>query len=302
MVLRVGLDCAGLDSPIQALKKLKIPFKHVWSADIDPNCIKQIKANFKPQILFGDPDGPFKNGDITQRDNSKLPDIDLYISGFPCQSFSSMGKRMGLKDTRGNVFFSCIDVIKKKKPQMVVLENVRGLLSNDKGRTWEIIWGEILKLQKLGYSVDWKVLNTKDYGLPQNRPRVYILGKKKGSIKWPAKSTMKDLKLFIDHSDKKYHKTTKPIEKYVSKHTDHVFLTLEFYNDTKNTKSHYVNCILKGSSIWCVRYHRWANCNELASLQGIKKFNNVVSSTQFKGQIGNSMSVNVLEKLFKCNL
>tara|TARA_Y100000389_G_scaffold19370_1_gene16788 strand:+ start:2717 stop:3622 length:906 start_codon:yes stop_codon:yes gene_type:complete len=301
MVLRVGLDCSGLDAPIQALKKLKIPFKHMWSADIDPNCIKQIKANFKPQILFGDPDGPFKNGDITQRDNSKLPDIDLYCCGFPCQPFSNVGKRLGLKDARGNVFFSCIDVIKKKKPKMFVLENVKGLLSNDKGRTWEIIWGEILKLQKLGYSVDWKVLNTKDYGLPQSRSRVYIIGKRNKSIIWPQKCKMRDIKTFVDYSDKKRFNTTEKLQRYIAKFPKSTFLNMEYHNYDVKQNSNYTHCIAKNTMLWNCYMKRWANTNELSKLQGIK-INNVVSKTQFKYQIGNSMSVDVLVKLLKCNV
>jgi len=301
MVLRIGTDCAGLESPIQALKKLKIPFKHAWSADIDPNCIKQIKANFKPQILFGDPDGPFKNGDITQRDNSKLPDIDLYCCGFPCQPFSRMGKRMGLNDTRGNVFFSCIDVIKKKKPKMFVLENVKGLLSNDKGRTWEIIWGEILKLQKLGYSVDWKVLNTKDYGLPQSRSRVYIIGKRNKSIIWPQKCKMRDIKTFVDYSDKTLTKVSKKQEQYLKKFPKNTFVNLEYINWDVGQNTRYIHCLMTGSNLWCVPLHRHANVKELCSLQGLN-FKNVVGIDRFKKQVGNSMSINVLEKLFQSNL
>lgn len=87
-----GTGASGIEAPIQALKKLKISFKHVWSADIDPKCIKQIKANFKPQRLYADPSGPYKDGDITRRDNSKLPDIDLYVAGFPC-NICHPGKR-----------------------------------------------------------------------------------------------------------------------------------------------------------------------------------------------------------------
>ena len=301
MVLRVGTDCSGLESPIQALKKLKIPFKHIWSADIDPNCIKNIKANFKPQLLFGYPDGPLKNGDITKRDNSKLPDIDLYVCGFPCQSFSSSGKRLGFKDPRGTVFFACLDVIKKKQPKMFVLENVRGLLSNDNGKTWEVVWGEITKLKKLGYNVDWKVLNTKDYGIPQNRPRVYIIGKKTKSIAWPNKCKMKDVKTFVDNSDRSAHPTTQRLQTYINKHHQNTFI--EFSNCSwghKQNKSH-APCVVRQSMMWCIPMKRYANTNELSRLQGIK-IKNVVDDKQYKMQIGNSMSVNVLEKLFKCNL
>tara|TARA_R110002153_G_scaffold8694_6_gene36937 strand:+ start:1362 stop:2279 length:918 start_codon:yes stop_codon:yes gene_type:complete len=301
MVLRVGTDCSGIECPIQALQNINIPFEHVWSSETDRWCIKNILANFNPKHLFGD---------VTQRDNSQLPGIDLYVAGFPCQPFSSCGKRKGFNDSRGHVFFACLDVIQRKQPKMFVLENVKGILTNDKGKTWEVVWGEIQKLEQYGYTVDWKILNTRDYGIPQNRPRIYIIGLKgkiisgawlPRDIKWPNKCTMKSIKTFVDYSDKNRSNTSTKIETYISMHQNSTFLNMDFYGETKNTKTDYVNCIMKSNKIWCVPLHRWATTNELASLQGIH-ITNTVSKTQFKYQIGNAMSVNVLEKLMECNI
>jgi DNA (cytosine-5)-methyltransferase 1 len=130
--LRVGTDCSGIEAPIHALEQLGIPHRHIWSSDIDKYCIKSIKANYCPERIYGDPDGSYSDGDIRNRDNNTLPDIDLYVCGFPCQPFSMAGQRKGLQDRRGNVFWSCIDVIKKKKPKYFILENVKGLLWHDK--------------------------------------------------------------------------------------------------------------------------------------------------------------------------
>lgn len=96
-ILRVGTDCSGIEAPIQALMQMNIPFKHVFSSDIDKYCIQSIKANYNPEIIFGDKDGSFKEGDITKRDINNVPDIDLYVCGFPCQPFSITGEKKVLQ-------------------------------------------------------------------------------------------------------------------------------------------------------------------------------------------------------------
>lgn len=112
-------------------------------------------------------------GDITKLDAAILPDFDLFMGGFPCQSFSIAGKRRGFSDTRGTLFFEVARILRDKKPKYFLLENVKGLLSHDGGRTFSTI---IEVLQEIGYGVSWKVLNTKDFGIPQNRERVFIFG------------------------------------------------------------------------------------------------------------------------------
>lgn len=112
-------------------------------------------------------------GDITAIDTSGLPEFDLLVGGFPCQSFSIAGKRGGFADTRGTLFFDVARIIRDKRPQHFVLENVKGLLSHDSGRTLQTIIGV---LTELGYCVEWQLLNTRDFGLPQNRERIYLVG------------------------------------------------------------------------------------------------------------------------------
>ena len=112
-------------------------------------------------------------GDITAIDPAELPDFDLLAGGFPCQSFSIAGKRRGFDDTRGTLFFDVARILRYKKPKYLLLENVKGLLSHDGGSTFSTI---IETLQEIGYGVSWKVLNTKDFGIPQNRERVFIFG------------------------------------------------------------------------------------------------------------------------------
>ena len=311
-MLRVGTDCSGIEAPIQALLQLKIPFKHCFSSDIDKYAIQSIKANYKPEIIFGDSDGKYPDGDITKRKISTVPHIDLYVCGFPCQTFSSAGKREGFKDIRGQVFWSCLDVIKRKKPTYFILENVKGLLFHNKeapkdkyGKTFKVIWAEIEKLKRFGYYVDWKVLNTRHYGIPQNRERVFFVGTKRGEFSWPKPIKMKKLEKYVDWKDTEKRKIPncaieliKNMKKDMKKK---IFIDLGFRKNKFVNADLYIGAITANCvKNWCIPLQRHANMKELLSLQGFpKNFKQEVSNTQMKKQIGNSMSVNVLKEIIK---
>lgn len=117
-------------------------------------------------------------GDITKINAEELPDFDLLVGGFPCQAFSIAGKRGGFEDTRGTLFFDLARILRTKKPRLFVFENVKGLLSHDKGNTFKTI---ISTLDELGYDTQWQVLNSKNFGVPQNRERVFIVGHLRGT-------------------------------------------------------------------------------------------------------------------------
>jgi DNA (cytosine-5)-methyltransferase 1 len=136
----------------------------VGYSEIDKYAIKVYERNFN---------GHKNYGDATKINPEELPDFDLLVGGFPCQAFSIAGKRRGFDDTRGTLFFDIARILAEKKPKHLVLENVKGLLSHDQGRTFQTILGV---LSDLGYSVEWQVLNSKDFGVPQNRERVIIVG------------------------------------------------------------------------------------------------------------------------------
>ena len=112
-------------------------------------------------------------GDITRIRTKDLPNFDLLVGGFPCQAFSIAGKRKGFDDTRGTLFFDLARILADKRPRNFVFENVKGLLSHDSGKTFQTILGV---LSDLGYRVEWQVLNSKNFGVPQNRERVFIVG------------------------------------------------------------------------------------------------------------------------------
>ena len=117
-------------------------------------------------------------GNVSEINWSDTENFDLLVGGFPCQAFSIAGKRQGFCDTRGTLFFEIARCLKEKHPRLLLLENVKGLLSHDKGRTF----GTILNtLDELGYDLQWQVLNSKNFGVPQNRERVFIVGHLRGT-------------------------------------------------------------------------------------------------------------------------
>lgn len=112
-------------------------------------------------------------GDARHINPDELPEFDLLCGGFPCQSFSIAGQRLGFEDTRGTLFFEIARIAKVRRPHILFLENVKGLLSHDNGRTFATI---LATLDELGYNAEWEVLNSKHFGVPQNRERVFIIG------------------------------------------------------------------------------------------------------------------------------
>ena len=125
--------------------------------------------------------------DATKISCEELPDFDMLTAGFPCQSFSSAGKRLGFEESRGTLFYEIVRIAKQKRPGLLLLENVRGLLSHDKGKTFAVI---LAALDELGYDAQWQVLNSK-YFVPQNRERIFIVGYPRGEPRpkvFPVKS------------------------------------------------------------------------------------------------------------------
>lgn len=135
----------------------------VFSADIDKHACSMYETNFG--------DNPYC--DISLLNPKQLPDFDVLCAGFPCQPFSNAGKQQGFQDTRGTLFFDICNIVEHKQPSVLFLENVKNLLQHDKGNTFKIIQN---KLIELGYNISWKVLSAKEFGIPQHRERIVIIG------------------------------------------------------------------------------------------------------------------------------
>ena len=160
-----------------ACKNLKYDYECVFTSEIKKNAIEVYKDNFDDKNLYGD---------ITKINEEDIPKFDVLLAGFPCQAFSTAGVRKGFLDTRGTLFFDIERILKFHSPKAFILENVEGLVKHDLqsrndqiGKTLQTI---LFNLRKLGYKVNWQVLNSLDFGLAQNRKRIFIVGTKKNLI------------------------------------------------------------------------------------------------------------------------
>ncbi len=220
-------------------------------------------------------------GDINSIKNIKkeIPDFDILTGGFPCQPFSNAGHRKGFDDTRGTLFFNIAEILRVKKPKAFFIENVRGLLNHDNGKTFEVIKNTIEK--DLGYSFYYQIVKASDYGLPQLRPRLYMVGFKNKKIKFkfpeiiPLKKTMSDV--------------------WGGKCSREVGFTLRCggrgstIDDRRNWDSYMVNGKVKRLSP-----------KEGKRMQGFPdNFEFPVSETQAMKQLGNSVAVDAIQAVAK---
>ncbi|MBQ6907072.1 MAG: DNA (cytosine-5-)-methyltransferase, partial [Clostridia bacterium] len=152
------------------------------------------------RIFFGEKEKNY--GDLMKIDAKKLPDFDILICGFPCQTFSIVGKREGFSDSRGQIIYGLIKILKEKNIPYFILENVKGLVNHNNGETLKTI---IKALDDAGYNVDYRVLNSEDYGVPQLRERIYFVGIKKdiskGAFNWPKPTDKPNIKDYLIDTD-----------------------------------------------------------------------------------------------------
>lgn len=223
-LLKVFTGYSGVGSPEQALKNLKLKHRVIGTVEYDKYARTTYLANHTTERMEHD------MGDV---DFSTFEQSDLAIFGFPCQSFSIAGKRKGFDDVRGTQFFNVAEFIKVNQPEAFILENVKGLLSHDGGRTMQTIvdvlsnGGGTVNGQMsldmfedgLGYHIYYKVLNTKEHGIPQNRERIFIVGfKEPRDYRFPKEETLElRLKDVLETEvDEKYYLSDNNIEKLIA--------------------------------------------------------------------------------------
>ena len=238
-------------------------------------------------------------GDITSIIAKDLPDFDLLVGGFPCQSFSIAGKRGGFNDTRGTMFFELARILRAKQPRLFVFENVKGLLSHDGGRTFATI---IQTLDELGYDCQWQVLNSKNHGVPQNRERVFIIGHLRGTSRPEVFPFGESDGNPIQGSSKRENSATIDTKggtnargTFIKRLNDPKMARNRVYGDTgiSPTLQTGTDRVVNGEKI------RRLTPTECERLQGFPVgWTDGVSDTQRYKTLGNAVTVNVIEDIF----
>ena len=281
----------GIRRPYQ-----KLGGKCVFSSEIDKFAIRTYEANW----------GETPSGDITKIEAKDIPSFDILLAGFPCQAFSIAGKRKGFADTRGTMFFEVERILEYHKPKCFMLENVKGLTNHDKGNTFKIML-DILE-NKLKYKVYYKVLNAKDYGVPQNRERIIIVGFKNHNVKFefpePSGKKVKVGDILEKKVDEKYTISDKIWASHQRRKEQHKAKGNGFGYSLFNKESLYTSTISAryykdGSEILIEqrgKNPRKLTPREAARLQGFPDdFKLVVSDMQLYKQFGNSVPTKMIE-------
>ena len=280
-----------------AARKRSVATECVFSCDIDAACQKAYQKNFK--------DSPF--GDITRVPAEDVPDHDLLLAGFPCQPFSIIGHKKGFEDTRGTLFFEIARIIAAKRPKAFVLENVKLLTGHDGGQTFRKI---LSVLNDLGYQTEHRVLNALDFGLPQKRERVWIVGFSEGhDFSWPAGSVpMTPLSKILEKNvPKKYYASDHIRDKRWSVMSPGRTPTIWHENKAGHISAYPFSCALRAGASYnylLVNGERRLTPREMLRLQGFpEQFKIVCHDSQTRKQAGNSLPVTVaaavIEKVFE---
>lgn len=281
----------GIRRPYQ-----KLGGKCVFSSEIDKFAVKTYEANWNET----------PSGDITKISAKDIPNFDILLAGFPCQAFSIAGKRKGFADTRGTMFFEVERILEYHKPKCFMLENVKGLINHDKGNTFKIML-DILE-NKLNYKVYYKVLNARDFSVPQNRERIIIVGFKNHGINFefpePQNINVKLGDILEKKVDSKYTISDKLWASHQRRKKEHQakgngFGYCLFNEESKYTSTISARYYKDGSEILIEqkgKNPRKLTPREAARLQGFPDdFKLVVSDMQCYKQFGNSVPTKMIE-------
>ena len=268
----------------------------VFSSEWDQSCQAMYEANFLEK--------PF--GDITKVKAHSIPDHDILSAGFPCQAFSIIGDKRGFSDTRGTLFFDIERILRAKRPKAFLLENVKQLKTHNKGRTFQVI---LNKLEDLGYFIHYKILNGLDFGVPQKRERIILVGFKEPCFfEFPPsgseKKTLSDILEPDGQIDKKHFVSfyfQEKIKKKLKEQNKEIISRPVVLHENKsgNIGIHPFSCALRANGSYnyvTLNGERRFTSREMLRLQGFPDtFKIVVSDSQVRKQAGNSIVIPKIE-------
>ena len=296
----IGTLFTGIGSIEHALSRLNINHKIVFACDICKYVKKSYFANYK----INQEDW---YSDVNNVNGNKYKNVDMIVGGSPCQSFSFVGKQKGLEDDRGNLIFQFIRVIKEAQPKMFIFENVKGLTTHEKGKTFDFVKK---KFYDLNYDIQYSILNGKDYGIPQSRNRLFMVGINKNSnIKMnifpPPKiellTKMKDL--LEDNVENKYYLSEKLKNYVLSSGTKNFKTSTETDLDIARALLSSMHKMHRAGVDNYITYEekiRKLTPRECLRLMGFTDdFKIVVSDTRMYQQAGNSIIVNIFIEIIK---
>ena len=296
----IGTLFTGIGSIEHALYRLNINHKIVFACDICKYVKKSYFANYK----INQEDW---YSDVNNVNGNKYKNVDMIVGGSPCQSFSFVGKQKGLEDDRGKLIFQFIRVIKEAQPKMFIFENVKGLTTHEKGKTFDFVKK---KFYDLNYDIQYSILNGKDYGIPQSRNRLFMVGINKNSnIKMnifpPPKiellTKMKDL--LEDNVENKYYLSEKLKNYVLSSGTKNFKTSTETDLDIARALLSSMHKMHRAGVDNYITYEekiRKLTPRECLRLMGFTDdFKIVVSDTRMYQQAGNSIIVNIFIEIIK---
>jgi DNA (cytosine-5)-methyltransferase 1 len=256
----------------------------VFSSDIDPACQDAYLANF----------GERPGGDITKIEPASIPDHDVLLGGFPCQPFSIIGERRGFRDARGTLFFNVAAIIKEKRPRAFILENVKQLAGHNRGRTIKRI---VKELEAHGYATEWRILNALNFGLPQKRERVLIVGLRDSvrPMNWHFPPVaMQPLASILERNvPRKFFASEVITQKRQAAHRAQCRPAIWHENKSGNISSYPYSCALRAGASYnylLVDGKRRLTPREMLRLQGFPdSFKIVGSDGQVRKQAGNAV-------------
>lgn len=274
-----------------ALANRRVNGKCVFSCDIDENARRAYHANF----------GETPEGDITQIPAEFIPDHDLLLAGFPCQPFSIIGSSKGFEDARGTLFFDIARILERKRPAAFILENVKRLAGHDNGRTLSRI---LETLDALEYKHTHRILNALDFGLPQKRERIFIVGFA-GDVNfhWPLSPVpMRSLSEILEENVPQRYYASQLIREKRAQYCDSSNEPLIWHeNKSGHVSSHPYSCALRAGASYnylLVNGERRLTPRELLRLQGFPdSFKIVCSDFQTRKQAGNSVPAPIIQAI-----